>query len=130
MKAILQTDTTAAGGNALQACVASILDLELEQVPNFIQAGDYSKAIASFLRPRGMAFLKLSLDGGKLPFPVDNPLCVVTGGSPRGGFRHAVVGRAKGQTIEILHDPHPSADGIVVPYLWAGFFCVINPAKL
>ena len=34
----LQTDTTPSHGNALQACVASLLGLEMEAVPNFVAA--------------------------------------------------------------------------------------------
>ena len=132
VKPVLQTDTTAAGGNALQACVASILELELQDVPNFIKADDYLKAIAAFLRPRGMAFLKISLENDPvraLTFPVDEPLCVLTGKSPRGHFRHAVVGRAHGESIQVVHDPHPSGDGIHAPFVWAGFFVSIDPAE-
>ena len=39
-------------GDALQACFASLLDLDMDDVPNFILEQDYMAAIQSFLLPR------------------------------------------------------------------------------
>ena len=39
-------------GDALQACFASLLDLDMDEVPNFILEPDYMAAIQSFLLPR------------------------------------------------------------------------------
>jgi hypothetical protein len=41
MRGVLQDDVSAAHGNALQACIASILELELNEVPNFIKSPEY-----------------------------------------------------------------------------------------
>ncbi len=52
-----QTVFEAGKGNALQACVASIFDLEMEQVPNFITAPSYANAIADFVQQHfGLTF--------------------------------------------------------------------------
>jgi hypothetical protein len=129
MRGVLQDDVTAESGNALQACVASILELELHEVPNFIEAPSYLDAISAFLRPLGMTFLKVPLINGTLPFEIGTALCVIAGTSPRGTFKHAVVGKAIGRECHLLHDPHESGDGIRGAPVWVGFFVVGNPAS-
>ena len=47
-------------GDALQACFASLLDLPLERVPNFILEPDYLATIQAFLQPLGLVFVKVS----------------------------------------------------------------------
>ena len=54
MKPVFQTETEAGGGNALQACVASMCELPLSEVPNFIAAPEgYLAAVQGWLAPRG-----------------------------------------------------------------------------
>lgn len=122
MTPVHQTDFTAARGNALQACVASIFDTALDDVPNFIEAPDYAAAISAWLEPRGVVFLKVPLTSGELPFATPGALCILAGPSPRGSHKHAVVARANGVAFEIVHDPHPDGTGLAGAPQWAGFF--------
>ena len=49
MRKVYQDDFSSAKGNALQAAVASIFDLSLDQVPNFIESPEgYESAIETF----------------------------------------------------------------------------------
>ena len=58
----LQTDTTPSHGNALQACVASLLGLEMEAVPNFVAAPEgYWEAMLAHAATLGQAWATLTL---------------------------------------------------------------------
>lgn len=93
-------------GNCLPACVASLLHLPIESVPNVCEDGDgWLERLAAWLVPRG--FTPLCFKGGPLP-QLGATLCIVSGVSPRGAFMHATVWC--GGTL--IHDPHPSRAGI------------------
>ena len=64
-------------GDALQACFASLLDVPMADVPNFLAEPDYVAAIQAYLRPRDLAFVRLDFDNGAAPFAVDGVPCVV-----------------------------------------------------
>lgn len=128
-----QTDFEAGNGNALQACVASILNLPLLSVPNFIKCGQfgYLEALNVFLEQYGLSFIKIPLKAdGSLPFPAqDGCLCILVGYSPRHiKTKHCVVASiSRGHRFHICHDPFPEAtepflDTTQGPYQWAGFF--------
>eukprot|EP01063_Lacrimia_lanifica_P031487 TRINITY_DN51_c1_g2_i1.p3 TRINITY_DN51_c1_g2~~TRINITY_DN51_c1_g2_i1.p3 ORF type:complete len:137 (+),score=34.10 TRINITY_DN51_c1_g2_i1:385-795(+) len=136
MKPVRQTDFSPGTGNALQACVATILDLDLDAVPNFITAeGGYLAAINAFVATKGLAFWKL-------PIPQDGPLpwvtsagssvpCVVAGKSPRGDFKHCVVGTIVGHDpagITFAHDPHPDST-MITSKEWVGVFVAAAGAR-
>ena len=125
-----QTETTAGSGNALQACVATFLQEEsLDSVPNFIAAPEgYLTAIQEFLKPRNLMFLKVPLTtNGELPFPSGSGLCIIAGKSPRGDYKHCVVGKSNtGSTaLSLLHDPFEGGTGLESNE-WAGFFVSIQ----
>ena len=119
-KKVYQDDFRPGHGNALQAAVASIFGLELEQVPNFVELFmGYEAGIEQFCNERGMTSTKIRLSGDDVTTPIDDAregrLCVLRGRSPRGDFGHVVVARrtsqpgAKSATggFEMIHDPHP-----------------------
>eukprot|EP01065_Artemidia_motanka_P050682 TRINITY_DN8724_c0_g1_i3.p2 TRINITY_DN8724_c0_g1~~TRINITY_DN8724_c0_g1_i3.p2 ORF type:complete len:318 (+),score=51.30 TRINITY_DN8724_c0_g1_i3:228-1181(+) len=92
---VRQTDFTAGKGNALQACVAAALGLELDAVPNFIELEcGYEKGIAEFAASHGLKSRKLK--PSELTAANAGQLCLVRGKSPRGDFGHVVVGRVRG----------------------------------
>jgi hypothetical protein len=97
------------GGNCFAACVATLLELPLDDVPNFCNLpGDWEAAFNVWLRPRGLYALTVGMTGGWRPAG----LHIMAGASPRGlkpTDLHAVVARAD----EILHDPHPSRAGLL-----------------
>jgi hypothetical protein len=97
-------------GNCVSACIASLLDLDIADVPYFMGTDDepddlWKKRINRWLAPRGFSFMHLKTDGKRFAqWPPG--YFILMGRSPRG--LHAVV--AKGG--KIVHDPHPSRAGL------------------
>lgn len=92
-------------GNCLQAAVASLLNMRLEDVPHFyeISPDAPSAALGAFLHSRGYYLIALS----DTPF---RPLGLYLGGGPAvRGVHHVVV--MQGETM--VHDPHPSNAGLI-----------------
>lgn len=90
-------------GDCVRACVASILDLPIEEVPHFVQLHDqeWQLAMIDWCEERGIvATWKQGISRDHWPYMVCGP-------SPRSG-RHACVY----QSGALLHDPHPSRDGL------------------
>lgn len=105
-KPVHQTDFSAGKGNALQAAVASIYGMDLNEVPNFIEIPEgYESAIRKFCHEISNCstnVTKISLlrnkqgDHDSLSLSkYDEKLCILRGKSPRGSFGHVVVARAK-----------------------------------
>lgn len=103
-------------GNCLQAVIASLLDLPLEQVPHFVQDhvdndGDTNPAWDWWIRMTGWFCDRgWGLHHG-LPltdFPGEH--LAVSGPSPRGGGIHHIVIYRDGAMV---HDPHPDRTGLV-----------------
>ena len=135
---VYQTDFTPSRGNALQACFATILHRELDNVPNFITDPEgylaagaappgypahSSRAVQRYLAPLNLCLLKVPLnEHGKMAFGLGvagmAAPCVVAGGSPRGDHKHCVVARLCGDEFMFIHDPHP--DGSMLSDNWAG----------
>ena len=63
--------------------------------------------------------MRINFIDGAIPFAMGNVPCVVVGTSPmEGGIRQCCVGVTRlaedGEcTVEVVHDPHPEADGFV-----------------
>ena len=63
--------------------------------------------------------MRINFVDGAIPFAMGNVPCVVVGTSPmEGGIRQCCVGVTRlaedGEcTVEVVHDPHPEADGFV-----------------
>lgn len=113
-------------GNCMAACVASIFEMRLRDVPNFVKHDDWFKRFCDFSRDAaghevvyhvvdgvdpesGEPFVDLP-DWTNLPNRLKNlhPYHIVSGPSER-GLLHATVGWRG----EILHDPHPSGAGLI-----------------
>ena len=122
MRPIDQSSIEPGAGNSLAACLASILEMPIEEVPDF-QMGQDVDGLDSFLDQKGLAGAWLI---GDLSLFLIRPFCqehvVIIGPSPRNPSRwHAVVGacRAKEDALEIVHDPHPSRAGLLDPFVGA-----------
>mgnify|MGYP006450460919 CR=1 FL=1 len=100
MMPVYQTVLEPPHGNCLQACIASLFELPLEDVPNFMAYGSgWRTKYRKFLKTFGLkSLLYSSREAQSL-----NGYHLVIGGSPRGDFLHAVVGLDG----EIIHDPYP-----------------------
>lgn len=112
-------------GDCLRACIASILDLPITDLPNFAES-DYVNGAITWLWERCIPSLHLTWTGNEGHHDVymstgyTRVLCVVMGTSPRGQTEgserrkgHAVVGHAMGWSFSIDHDPHPSRAGLI-----------------
>lgn len=92
-------------GNCCQAAVASILNLPLSEVPNFIDAGaGFWTAFYAFFEGRG---LRARNYGGMSKAPL-NEYFLASGPAER-GVHHMVVM----YNGELAHDPHPSRAGLL-----------------
>ena len=115
MRPVDQTTFGFPGGNCFSACVASILELPIEDVPYFMgdgtaegTGGQWWDRFLAWLAPRGYVAV-YHPEGSAAP----EGLHILSGHSPRRpedrGAMHAVVARG----TEILHDPHPSRAGLL-----------------
>lgn len=95
-------------GNCFEACLASILEMSIEDVPDFggLAEGQWWFDLEAFLKPLNLK---------QVYFPTGSGYCfdgecfhIRAGKSPRGDFKHAVVGWG----ADTVHDPHPSKAGI------------------
>ena len=103
MKPVDQTLFGSPGGNCLPACVASLLNLTIEDVPHF-GAEDWFDRLNDWLAPRGYYAMCFTLPTEWRP----PGLYILAGKSPRFTTLHAVVARGN----EVIHDPHPSRAGV------------------
>jgi hypothetical protein len=127
MKKVYQTKFGNKSGNCFPACVASILEIPLESIPNVCVLGeDWFDAFLFWCATMGFSYVELREEYRKM---TDGQLCIVVGKSPRKDIRHhCVVGRFENEEIEIVHDPHPDETGIdsIEQY---GVFIPVNPRK-
>lgn len=132
MRPIKQTIFGFPRGNCLAACVASILEVELDTVPNFVDGIEDSDKVWTFVKAWLHEHFQLHvLTLGFNHYDTfantyfDNPgrLCLVSGPSPRiRGAGHVCVGRVTpAGGIKIEHDPHPDDTGLPEGYRWIRF---------
>lgn len=99
-----QTKFIAPYANGFAACVASIFELPIEEVPDFRPDEDgWWLRFSEWCNERGWAPLMLDNDVGYL----GGCWSLIGGDGPR-GLLHQCVGRRG----EVVHDPHPSRDGL------------------
>ena len=120
MKKVYQTKVTSVDhqtkGNCFRACLASISDQELEQVPEIELMGvEWIDAFIEWIRRNnleyyGTRYNKDDLDNKEYNKGVDGYL-IVFGKSPREHVDkgHSVIYK----NGVMMHDPHPSGDGLV-----------------
>jgi hypothetical protein len=111
VKPVDQTTFGHPGGNCFSACVASMLGIAIEEVPYFMGDLDepghiWADRLDKWLAPRNLYALHFDMPTTGTPIWPDG-FYILVGKSPRGD--HAVIARAG----KIVHDPHPSRDGLV-----------------
>ena len=112
---ILHTETTK--GNCLQAAIASILELSLEEVPVF-EGDSWYLQLMHWLED--CYEIELARWDYEVQF---KGYYLVTGQSPRGNFKHIVVYK----NGKMIHDPHPDKTGLVeIESVW--LLVRLNPA--
>ena len=103
-----QTNLGHKTGNCFAACVASILHLALEDVPNFcVFAGDWWIEMQKWLAEKGLTALEVKLAEQSLSTVTVGLPVIFTGKSPRGTHLHSVVGKAMEKGFVYAYDPHP-----------------------
>lgn len=111
-------------GNCHIACVASILELSLSQIPHFLAVGgeeNWWKEQEAWLAKRGLGYIELQLPNTAIPVHPD-AFCIVVGESPRTGKLHSCVYK----NGEIIHDPHPDNTGLITQDV-LGLFYSLDP---
>jgi len=107
MKPVYQTDITKTTGNCFSACVASILEVPVEKVPNFLASGNMKEGVEKWFSERGLYFLTVGPPPGREPeFPVH--YIVIGWASHKKEFKHSVIGYRN----KIVHDPTPKGEGL------------------
>lgn len=110
MKPVHQTILKPPYGNCLQAAVASILELDLQDVPNFARFMDFENPdnhswwnfYETWLSQYSLQPLGVLIDDGWKP----RGWHLIIGDSPRGDYEHAIVG----YDCEPKHDPYPGGN--------------------
>lgn len=124
-------------GNCFAACVASILECSIDQVPNFVGPLQdetdpvewerrFLEAVHAWLAPRALGYVELYFASEGIPETLWRNLDLlgfwVGIGSTKEGFSHAVVMRGR----EVAHDPSPDRTGLSSIH-GAGFFAALDP---
>lgn len=90
-------------GNCMQACVASLLDLPMEEVPHFHHDGcdapTFWERVEEFFLSKGYV-----MSYGNMYDCIN-----ISSGPSKRGTTHCVLT----QQDKLLHDPHPSRNGLI-----------------
>lgn len=117
---ILLGDPSGRPGNCLQAAVASLLGLDLDAVPHFVEStGDWFEDMAVFVLGHGYELMQHS--------PAHDPpvFGLAFGFTNRSADRHAVVYRDG----VMAWDPHPSRDGLTSVKVYLDFDPIAVPRE-
>lgn len=101
---ITHTETT--NGNCWATCLACLLDLD--SIPELdVMASDWWEQSERLANTKGLTLFEVAWSGGRF-LPRD---CIVSGDSPRGKFKHSVIGRINANYekswVDFIHDVHP-----------------------
>ena len=114
---VYQTDFGCGRGNCLQACIASILELPLEDVPHFSLEEEWREARDNFLKQFDLYMIEVDAEACRKIGHHLYGYHIIAGpapGQPYDGLWHAVVG----YNGEIVHDPHPKSRGLEKEVQW------------
>eukprot|EP00977_Amphora_coffeiformis_P009245 scaffold2102_cov161-Amphora_coffeaeformis.AAC.29 len=121
-----QTDFSPGSGNALQACVAALFHVPMEDTPNFVTLHSYEQGIQDFVATFGYTAVKRKLSDTAISDNNNNRTsqqtsCILRGKSPRGDFGHVIVARCRETGgFDFVWDPHPNSTFLdeSEPYGW------------
>ncbi len=120
MQPVMQTEFGEPLGNCWQACIASVLEIPLSEVPPPQEDwADTWNTVWTWLAARGIGIFVADLSED-YDWPAG--IYIVTGKADR-GFGHAVVY----ESGQLVHDPHPDGTGLTDPALIELFY-LLNPA--
>jgi len=126
MKPIYQTIFDDVLGDCFRACVASIFEFSIEDMPNFWEQTqdphEFWRLNDSWTKEHlGYSCISFCFEKVHLHL-IDGMLCVALAKSPRGDVDHAVVWKDG-----IVHDPHPSNAGLAEEPDTFTIFIALNP---
>lgn len=121
-------------GNCFPACVASILGIPLETIPNFCALANFEslpdsewfEAFIWWCNTLGWSYIKLDCS---YTYLAEGQVVILTGKSPRGEFNHCVVGVFDGESFVVAHDPHSSRQGLDGDPTQYGMFIPTDPLR-
>lgn len=100
--------------DCMRACICSILGRDINSVPNFMERGRhyFNELLDEFLNENGLKLIEfdVSKESDRTNFmnALNDCYIIVVGESPRYNCNHAVIF----YNGEMVHDPHPSKEGI------------------
>lgn len=114
MKPVTQTKLVAThnNGNCLAACLASIFEVGITDIPEFeeMPASDWFQELVDWLRSKGRKFHEIQAQE-----QTPKGIYIGVGQSPRNPKNtHAVVVKDG----VMIHDPHPSGAGVKQMFSW------------
>lgn len=117
MKKIYQTKFSFIG-NCFQAAVASLFEVELNEVPDLhpespMKGEEQIYILNKWLQEYNLRYIELGIPEEKVEKMLKDVYHLIIGTSPRNVNKHHVV---VGKSGLIVHDPHPSNSGV------AGYF--------
>lgn len=122
MKPVEQTITEGPEADCLRACIASILEMQIERVPNYHT--NWLKLYNDWLLPTGLTLVWFDEGAGHPIRP--RGFSILSAKSPRGDFDHCVVCRDG----DIVWDPHPQREMGVGRYVDWIVFAVREPQMM
>lgn len=119
MKPVYQTRFGKPDGNCMEACVASILEVGLGDVPDLSAAEDdeWRDVLADYLAEFDLEQMDVLVPQAQEAGVIPTGFHIISGPSPRGDFDHAVVGLGG----RMVHDPHPDQVGLAKEEIWTVF---------
>jgi hypothetical protein len=100
-------------GDCQRACIASLLELDIEEVPHFAEVWcplTYYKTMNQFLAERGLVHIEVDpINFGEGQFTDKADCYHMIYGLTERGTNHATVGL----NGKMIHDPHPSRAGLI-----------------
>lgn len=103
MKPVYQTIMTKERGNCLAACIASLLELPIEAVPNFSERADWFNYVDEFLEQFDLQLVQTKYS--RTAEHLMRGYYILSGPSPNiKGVDHVVIGK----NGKVVHDPSPN----------------------
>ena len=112
-----QTIIDSKNGNCLAACVASILEIGIDDVPNPHGAGWFERW-QEFLVDYGYQMVSIDVSNGIVPAEYH----IISGKSLSGDWYHCVVGHQG----KIIFDPNPNTNGLETEEYWDIFVPIVR----
>lgn len=126
MKPVEQTICTVPGGNCFPACLASILEIGIDEIPNE-QGDDWHSRYEDFLRPMGLGMVSLAAMDGQGNLWKPKGYSILAAVSPRfAPHLHAVVC----YDGEVVFDPSPKREAGLGEWKEFSIFTCLDPGEM